>query len=241
MKFDEFQKKWNEENVEDDRFDWLTGDKIIYEMERKLLSYIPIKENYTVLEVGCGEGHNIVSLNKLYKNIKFYGVDISSSKIEFAKKHLKDVTLEVQDARKLDFTENTFDLVFCKDIVHHVKEDRENFVLEMVRVCKANGRVIIIESNGKNMLNVLHSIVDRKESELIKITPRYLKQMLNKKKLNYSMGFAEPHNFQRVLFHYKYGLNYLTKLKITGIILDLINMIPKPKSFYAYIIIDIQK
>ena len=243
QKFDEFQKEWNEQNVESKRFDWLTKDPIINRMEMDLLRRIPIKEGYKVLEVGCGEGQNIINLKKLHKNAKFYGVDMANSRIEFAKKNIGDAVLSVQDGRKIEYKDETFDIVFCRDVIHHMERDRQKFIKEMIRVCKENGKVILLESNGKNILNYIFSSIISKESELKKISKEYMVGLLKSSNLRFKISMVEKHNLQRLLFHYRYGFSFLTNLKASKSISSLIDRLPalrKARS-YAYMIIEIDK
>jgi len=42
-------------------------------------------EQLSILEVGCGVGHTLESINRFFPNNKLYGIDIIPSLIEFAK------------------------------------------------------------------------------------------------------------------------------------------------------------
>ncbi|MBT3463351.1 class I SAM-dependent methyltransferase [archaeon] len=241
--FDKFQKEWNEDNVEAKRFHWLTKDKIINEMEIKIISKLPIKESHKILEVGCGEGQNIYNLKKRHKKAKFYGIDMAKNRIEFAKTKINDAIFSTQDGRKIEYKDNTFDIVFCRDVIHHMSTNRQKFIKEMLRVCKKNGKVILIESNGQNILNNMFSILVKKESELKNISKKYMINLLKKMKLKFSISHVEKHNLQRLIFHYNYGLNFLTKTNFGKLISDIINFMPalRGAKSYAYMIIEIQK
>ncbi|MBT4352473.1 class I SAM-dependent methyltransferase [archaeon] len=241
--FDKFQKEWNEDNVEAKRFHWLTKDKIINEMEIKIISKLPIKESHKILEVGCGEGQNIYNLKKRHKKAKFYGIDMAKNRIEFAKTKINDAIFSTQDGRKIEYKDNTFDIVFCRDVIHHMSTNRQKFIKEMLRVCKKNGKVILIESNGQNILNNMFSILVKKESELKNISKKYMINLLKKMKLKFSISHVEKHNLQRLIFHYNYGLNFLTKTSFGKLISDIINFMPalRGAKSYAYMIIEIQK
>ncbi len=239
--FDEFQKHWSEENVEVRRFEWLTQNTIIIELEINLLSNIVVKDKFSVLEVGCGEGQNIVNLKRLHPYTKYYGVDISTNRVGFAKRHLKDVELFVQDGRELNFKDDAFDIVFCRDVLHHMMEGRERLIMEMYRVCKQGGKVYMIESNGSNLINIIFSFLIKKEVELKNITVNYVKGLLNEMKFDYRVKFVKGYNTQRLIFHYKYGIESMAFLKIGKLIYDIINLIPIPRSFYSYMIIEINK
>ena len=200
-------------------------------------------KNLNLLEVGCGEGQNIYNLKKRHKKAKFYGIDMAKNRIEFAKTKINDAIFSTQDGRKIEYKDNTFDIVFCRDVIHHMSTNRQKFIKEMLRVCKKNGKVILIESNGQNILNNMFSILVKKEKELKNISKKYLIKLLKKRKLKFSISHVEKHNLQRLIFHYNYGLNFLTKTNFGKLISDIINFMPalRGAKSYAYMIIEIQK
>ena len=66
---------------------------------------------------------------------------------------------------KIPFKNNTFDYIFLKNIMHHVDEpgQREDYhrkaLLELKRVCKKNGKIIIIEANRYNPIFYFHMVI----------------------------------------------------------------------------------
>ena len=84
-----------------------------------------------VLEVGVGTG---ISLPLYGQNVRIFGTDISEAMLEKAKKRvaeqgLKNVEgLAVMDAEKLEFPDNSFDVVMAQKILNNgqvVAFDRE--------------------------------------------------------------------------------------------------------------------
>ena len=98
-----------------------------------------------VLEVGVGTGINLM----LYpRDCKVTGVDLSDSMLEkaherVAKNGLRDVRLLQMDASALTFPDETFDIVYAPYLVS-VVPDPVTVALEMRRVCRPGGRVIIL-------------------------------------------------------------------------------------------------
>jgi phosphatidylethanolamine/phosphatidyl-N-methylethanolamine N-methyltransferase len=98
-----------------------------------------------VLEVGVGTGINLM----LYpRDCKVTGVDLSDSMLEkaherVAKNGLRDVRLLQMDASALTFPDESFDIVYAPYLVS-VVPDPVTVALEMRRVCRPGGRVIIL-------------------------------------------------------------------------------------------------
>ena len=82
-----------------------------------------------VLEVGVGTG---ISLPLYGQNVRIFGTDISEAMLEKAKKRvaeqgLKNVEgLAVMDAEKLEFPDNSFDVVMAQYVVTDRKSTRLN-------------------------------------------------------------------------------------------------------------------
>jgi len=98
-----------------------------------------------VLEVGVGTG----------KNIPYYPDDIDITAIDFSSKMLdkarskaekfkKNVGLSQMDAQNMDFMDNTFDMVFTTCVFCSVPDPIKG-LKEIRRVCKPNGKIIMIE------------------------------------------------------------------------------------------------
>jgi SAM-dependent methyltransferase len=97
-----------------------------------------------VLEVGCGTGEIGRMLLESGLAVENYvGIDYSGPAVERGRAAGFDC--RQMDAQELDFPDDSFDLVFCFDVMHHVDRP-ERMAREMVRVtrrhfflCEANG------------------------------------------------------------------------------------------------------
>jgi ubiquinone/menaquinone biosynthesis C-methylase UbiE len=243
--FVKYQKKWNEDNVEIERFNWQTRNKVIIEKEAKLLAPIRNSKGLDVLEVGCGEGANIENLKGTQK--RYTGIDFSKTRIKFAKHHVKNKGSKFMfgDGTKIQFKDNSFDIVFCRDVIHHVWE-HDKLINEMYRVCKPGGKVILVESNALNLLNFIFSLAFRKESGMRKIHPRYIRKLFSRLNLdkNMTIEYSESYNLDRFIFHYKMGFPKLAGCRMIRSLNDFINKIFEfitPKIFRAYMIVECQK
>jgi ubiquinone/menaquinone biosynthesis C-methylase UbiE len=86
-----------------------------------------------VLDVGCGEGITLKKLEdkKIGKNNE--GIDYSATAIKIGKKIYPQLKLSKGDIYKLDYKDNSFDLLICTEVLEHLK-DPIKAVEEMKRV-----------------------------------------------------------------------------------------------------------
>lgn len=98
-----------------------------------------------VLEVGVGTG----------KNIEYYPKGIDITAIDFSEKMLekakvkselfnKKVNLYNMDVEHMDFEDNSFDVIFTTCVFCSVPHPIQG-LMEMRRVCKSGGRIVMIE------------------------------------------------------------------------------------------------
>jgi phosphatidylethanolamine/phosphatidyl-N-methylethanolamine N-methyltransferase len=99
-----------------------------------------------VLEVGVGTG---ISLPLYSPNVRIFGTDISEEMLKKAKRrvaegHLKNIEgLAVMDAEKLEFPDNSFDVVMAQYVVTAVPHP-EVALDEFARVLRPGGELIIL-------------------------------------------------------------------------------------------------
>ncbi len=100
-----------------------------------------------ILDVGCGNGRNLVPFAK--NGFESYGIDFGEEMIKEAKKFVKKqdvaVELKVADARELPFKDETFDYCISTAALHHIEtnEGREKALSEINRVLKREGFAFI--------------------------------------------------------------------------------------------------
>jgi SAM-dependent methyltransferase len=98
-----------------------------------------------VLEIGCGlgtDGAQFARAGAIYT-----GVDLTEAAVELARKRFELFELpgefRTADAEKLDFADETFDLVYSHGVLHHTP-DTERAVREVHRVLKPGGRAVVM-------------------------------------------------------------------------------------------------
>lgn len=242
--FDKIQKDYyNKPEIK--RFYWQTQNIYIKRKELGLLSNIinDIIPNKLILEVGCGEGANIYNILSQNVIANFVGVDFSEEKINFCNNlNIKNSSFLVADARNLPFEDNKFDLVFIRDLLHHVNEDRKKVIEELLRVTKRDNTLIILEGNVQNIFGSVFANVYKQEKGMKDSSEKKLKELL--KDFNYQIYTAEPSNFFRLLLHYNIGFPDLANIEIIQQSLDLTEKICKkllPEKNWAYWVIKIKK
>lgn len=106
------------------------------------------KTNLKIVDLGCGGGHQeLTDLGQVY------GVDISASSLENAKKMYFEVK-EIDITGRLPYEEAYFDVAFCSEVFGHIeRDDKDKFLAEIVRIIKPGGIVIFsVETFGNNIL-----------------------------------------------------------------------------------------
>lgn len=96
--------------------------------------------NLVALDVGSSTGIIDSILAKSFKKVT--GTDIDKKAVSFAKKEFgrksKNLSFKVEDAMKLSFKKNTFDVVICTQVYEHVPNSQKLFD-EIHRVLKNDG------------------------------------------------------------------------------------------------------
>ena len=95
-----------------------TREYVPEERKKLLLQYITPGER--VLDWGCGNGR----FYEVFKEIDYYGVDISEKMIGIAKTKYPKAKFQVVEPSSLPFPNNFFDKIFSFAVFHHIPSDR---------------------------------------------------------------------------------------------------------------------
>ncbi len=140
----------------------------IYDIMEKPMEAMSLKEwriqlmkelEGNVLEVGVGTG----------KNIEFYPENLSITAIDFSPKMLqkakikkeifhKQVELKLMDVENMEFKDDSFDTVFTTCVFCSVPDPVKG-LKEIGRVCKKNGKIVLIE-HVRSEQKVLGTLMD---------------------------------------------------------------------------------
>ena len=136
-------------------FDYFDGDRNhgyggFNYLERFWQPVIPtIIENYqinnssVVLDVGCAKGFFLYDLKQELPGISISGIDISEYAIENAKPEVKE-NLQVANATKLPFKDDSFDFVMSINTLHNLnREDCAISLQEIERVSRGDSFITV--------------------------------------------------------------------------------------------------
>jgi len=104
-----------------------------------LEKYFPHAESF--LEIGCGTGYVLTSIQGKFPRLHIWGSDIFSRGLSFAQRRLPDAALFQMDARRIPFEEE-FDVVGAFDVLEHINED-DVVLRQMLQAIKPGGGVIL--------------------------------------------------------------------------------------------------
>lgn len=142
MTEDEFWKKYSNKK-------WYTINAKIKEDLFSIIRKQPVGSSF--LDLGCGLGGQ--SLMAVKAGMKVSAIDISPESVEETRALLKregfhDFFASVMDAEYLEFPDNSFDLIVCSGVLHHM--DVTSVFPQLARVLKPGGKVIALEALGYN-------------------------------------------------------------------------------------------
>jgi ubiquinone/menaquinone biosynthesis C-methylase UbiE len=113
--------------------------------------HIPIAAGFAntkdlaVLEIGCGLGTDGAQFAKAGAN--YTGIDLTNAAVDLARRRFELFDLRgsfrVADAERLDFADNTFDIVYSHGVLHHTP-DTQAAIREIHRVLRPGGRAVVM-------------------------------------------------------------------------------------------------
>jgi len=101
-----------------------------------------------IADIGCGVGDLLGELSARKPGVRVSGLDFSAKAVEAARHTFPagEFLHHVID-RTLPYPDQSFDAVFCTDVLEHLEHPRL-VAAELVRICKKGGHVIIVVPDG---------------------------------------------------------------------------------------------
>lgn len=160
---DYWQKSSNK--VEKERSVLELRDKIFFDHTwittvKAILEEAEIGSGDIVLDVGCGWGRIISGIKKFVPDSNIVGIDQNEMRLNIARDILDDLSLSngvelvLGDADKLEFENNSFDVVVSTRLLQYVPDPMRT-IREFYRVLKAGGTIVITVPNKLNPIRYL--------------------------------------------------------------------------------------
>ena len=130
-----------------------------YELTGWALNYFDLKDNNTILDIGCGGGMTLNRLSKLVPDGRFFGIDHSlvavNESIKLNKNLIDSGKMKIEEASvdSLPFNDNSFDRIITVESFYFWPNPIEN-LKEVLRILKKGGKFMLVaEIYGKEGLS----------------------------------------------------------------------------------------
>lgn len=121
---------------------------------KHILDYFKINypESYKVLDIGCGFGSLLITLQHHFERV--CGIDIDDERVQWAKKRASGSDVICGNATKLPWPDGEFDLVISTDVFEHISyEEQHQAASDLLRVLKPGGRGYLEVPNRFQLLD----------------------------------------------------------------------------------------
>jgi len=142
-------------------YDHIFG-KIFRDGRQHAVRHLTLAPGERVLEVGVGTG---LALPFYPRSCEIVGIDLSDGMLEKCRERIEEfglhhVAVMRMDAAVMEFADNSFDAVMAAYVVTAVPDYRK-VMMEMIRVCKPGGRIILLNhfSNGNPLIAAIEKVI----------------------------------------------------------------------------------
>lgn len=191
----------------------------ILDYQQRLLNKVHMKlNNQKILDIGCGDGGYCEVFSGDAKMT--VGVDVKPHP-NWRMTEKDNIYFVLADACNLPFPDHAFDMVFAKDVLHHVP-NHKRALDEMKRIIKVNGTAIIMEANRYNPLLYFHMTLMKDHQHFSK---KYFKSLITSAFKNATFMSTESH---------VYPTKSKSILKLIHFIEDFLGKIPLLNNYLSY-------
>ena len=136
----------------------------------------------SVLDIGFGHGKAMLELAQRFNASRLVGVDADPAAKPRAQETLRAAGVSAElitaNATTTGLPDNSFDLVFCHQTLHHIVA-QEDALAEMYRVLKPGGQLLLAESTKKYIHSLPIRILFRHPMHVQKTAEEYLALVRN--------------------------------------------------------------
>jgi ubiquinone/menaquinone biosynthesis C-methylase UbiE len=140
----------NFDRIAEDYDESLPAHVVDHYLERRARFVIEHCPRGSALDVGCGTG--ALAARLAGAGYEMVGVDPSEGMLRVLEQRTSQVRGVRGSGTSLEFPDDSFDLVYCVAVMHHIAAaaDVSRTLAEMVRVAKPGGRVLVWDHNPRN-------------------------------------------------------------------------------------------
>jgi len=165
-----YQKKYWKEHKNKRKFDHPIVEFFSIQRIQYLTRNLFFDEIGSAFDYGCGDGFSCYYMGRFIRHVE--GGDISEYMLE--NNPLERSRLHILNGDVLPFSNNSFDLVYCWEVLHHV-ESPERILREMARV--SSKYIVLFEPNGLNLAQFLFGLIKKEERGTLRFRKSYLRQL----------------------------------------------------------------
>ena len=112
--------------------------------QKTYTSAFDIDGKKSVLEIGCGPGALSEALARWYPDMQIHGCDRDTDFIAFAKERAPHIPFYEEDATRLSFADESFDVTVSNTVSEHIEPSK--FYGEQYRVLKKGGVCLVLSA-----------------------------------------------------------------------------------------------
>jgi len=171
------------------QFEYAELDGVKRSMESRFLFFYKIirrelllKKKIKILDYGCGDGY-WASVFSDFKNCSVTGLDYNELRLKRARSKVKGAKFIEFDITKINKEIGLFDIVFCSQVIEHIKDDL-GFIINIKKYLKKDG-ILIIGTPNEGCLNI---VIGRRIYRIARIIKNYIKFIIKKPMKFYSFA-----------------------------------------------------
>ncbi len=142
---------------------------------KKVIEELPLEDDISIADFGCGSGGWVIPLAKKIKNVKIYALDILEPALSAlrANAELEKVynirTIRCDIERGTEFQDSFLDMVIMSNLLFQV-EEKNHVIREGFRVLKNGGKLVVVDwiIESDNAEELIHQKVQEEGFHFIK-------------------------------------------------------------------------
>lgn len=160
----------------------------------KNLKALGLREDNVVADLGAGTGYYSVLLGALVPRGKVYAVEVQKDFLETIKNKVKEAHLgnveiiwgNIEKIGGTKLNEGVADAVIVSNVLFQA-EDKENFILEIKRILKQNGKVLLVDWLSSAIMKEKNTVPKNKAREMFEKKGFIVDREINAGDYNYGM------------------------------------------------------